>query len=182
MTPSVAARSATWALGELVRAKCLADSSHGDLLFLSYKPLQSGASEPVQTQAQTTSGTTTAAPAASASTSGSEAKPTRQAASGVDLTKVDEPEVDQYWRTQDGKIERKRDAAFCRHGDKAMCDYCMPLEVSLLLSLYLTLSPMTPSTTPRTRSNTSRSTHTCASCLPDARRRLQQAHPSTCHL
>lgn len=46
-----------------------------------------------------------------------------------DLSSVQEPEIDQYWEKQTGKIERKRDPAFCRHGEKAMCDYCMPLEV-----------------------------------------------------
>ena len=48
---------------------------------------------------------------------------------------MEEPPVDMYWNKQTGKIERKRDPVFCRHNDNAMCDYCMPLEVSSILFL-----------------------------------------------
>lgn len=101
--------------------------SHGDLLFLSYKPIENGASASASQPAASASTSSAAAPAAETSSG----QPLRPSAPRVNLSKVVEPEVDQFWRTQDGKIDRKRDNAFCKHGDKGMCDYCMPLEVSI---------------------------------------------------
>lgn len=41
--------------------------------------------------------------------------------------------VDTHWENADGKIYRKKDARMCKHGEKSMCDHCMPLEVGLAL-------------------------------------------------
>ncbi|CAO3685584.1 unnamed protein product [Rhizopus microsporus] len=41
---------------------------------------------------------------------------------------VKQDPVDDFLEKQRGLIHRKKDPKFCRHGDNAMCDYCMPLE------------------------------------------------------
>lgn len=91
-------------------------SSHGDLVFVAWQ--ESTASEPEQPVASPSTATATS------STSTATVKPS---------TVVEDP-VDTYWEQRDGKIERSKDLNFCRHGDKAMCDYCMPLEVSRSLN------------------------------------------------
>lgn len=114
----------TWVSGKLEIRVLGANNSHGDLLFLSYKPL-SALSSPAPAPAPpaiSTGGRNTEPAAAPPAATGT--------APSVDLNKVVEQDVDTYWSSQNGKIERKRDATFCRHGEKGMCDYCMPLEVS----------------------------------------------------
>ncbi|KAL1740782.1 NPL4 family-domain-containing protein [Schizophyllum fasciatum] len=82
---------------------------HGDLVFVNYKAHEQPPQQPTPS---------TSAPAASAS-----------APQGIrPWESVQEDPVDTYWRSQDGKIPRQRDAQFCKHGAKGMCDYCMPLE------------------------------------------------------
>ncbi|WWC86305.1 nuclear protein localization protein 4 [Kwoniella dendrophila CBS 6074] len=100
--------------------------SHGDLLFLSYKPIsadpqshpttQASSSHPHPSQPDPSHPHTHTDP------------PLPNTIPLTDLSHVQEHDIDLYWKSQTGKIERKRDPDFCRHGEKGMCDYCMPLE------------------------------------------------------
>ncbi|KAK4683809.1 nuclear protein localization protein 4, partial [Tremellales sp. Uapishka_1] len=100
--------------------------SHGDLLFVSYKPLSADPTSHPTTQAST-SHLQTSQPDPSHPHTHTD-PPLPNSIPLVDLSRVQEPEVDQYWSKQNGKIERKRDPTFCKHGEKGMCDYCMPVE------------------------------------------------------
>lgn len=48
---------------------------------------------------------------------------------------VTEEPIDTYWEAHEGVIKRSRDAHMCRHGDKSMCDHCMPIEVRILAAV-----------------------------------------------
>ncbi|KAF1806301.1 NPL4 family-domain-containing protein [Mucor lusitanicus] len=53
---------------------------------------------------------------------------TAAASDDIKPNHVKQDEVDDFLEKQRGLIDRKKDPKFCRHGDNAMCDYCMPLE------------------------------------------------------
>lgn len=131
--------------------------SHGDLLFASYKQRQA----PSALSSHPTSGTATPSSAPvvhaatlsgkiipvtdetaepTASTSTAAQTPSTSLANGSNDKKsagnkpwegVKEDPVDLYWEARDGKIPRPKGQHGCRCGPKSMCDYCMPLEVSL---------------------------------------------------
>jgi nuclear protein localization family protein 4 len=102
--------------------------SHGTLLFLSYKPISADPDSHPSNQASSSAPPHPAQPDPVHPHTHTD-RPLPNTVPLVDLDKVVEPEVDQYWASQNGKIERKRDPLLCRHGDKAMCDHCMSLEV-----------------------------------------------------
>ncbi|EIW72439.1 hypothetical protein TREMEDRAFT_58601 [Tremella mesenterica DSM 1558] len=100
--------------------------SHGDLLFMSYKPLEADSTSHPTTEASTSNSLPTQPDPSHPHTITD--PPLHHTVALKDLSHVVEPEIDQYWEKQSGKIERKFDPQFCRHGEKGMCDYCMPLE------------------------------------------------------
>ncbi|PWY97173.1 polyubiquitin-tagged protein recognition complex, Npl4 component [Testicularia cyperi] len=110
--------------------------AHGHLLFAAYQESSSSSSAPEASSSNTSAGNTTsqANGQTSSSTSSGNATtaPTNSSAAPRSGKKawetVKEHAVDTYWEAQEGKIARKQDSQFCRHGPKGMCDYCMPLE------------------------------------------------------
>jgi nuclear protein localization family protein 4 len=121
-----------WVLGGsiLTRSNSInADGSHGMLLFLSYKPVSADPDSHPSTEASTSTAHPKQPDPAHPHTHTE--RPLPNTIPLVDLDKVVESEVDKYWSSQNGKIVRKRDPILCRHGEKAMCDHCMPLEVNL---------------------------------------------------
>jgi nuclear protein localization protein 4 homolog len=89
-------------VGKTIRQLGLA---HGDLLFATYKLDDSAGETNGISSAESTGGPATSSP-----------------------LPVKQHHLDDYLDKHNGKITRPRDPKMCRHGDKGMCDYCMPLE------------------------------------------------------
>ncbi|WVN85392.1 nuclear protein localization protein 4 [Cryptococcus depauperatus CBS 7841] len=113
---------------EALKGRSIGDMgfNHGDLLFLSYKPQTVDPDSYPTTQATVAHVHPTQPDPSHPHTHMD--PPLPNTISLRDLSSIEEHEIDRYWATQNGKIERKRDVTFCRHGEKGMCDYCMPLE------------------------------------------------------
>ncbi|KAJ1029997.1 hypothetical protein NDA16_000910 [Ustilago loliicola] len=103
---------------------------HGHLLFAAYT--ESASASAPSASADATASTSTAesssAPAASSAATSSSATTSASSRPKKPWENAKEHSVDTYWEAQEGKITRKKDSQFCRHGPKGMCDYCMPLE------------------------------------------------------
>ncbi|KJE95503.1 nuclear protein localization protein [Capsaspora owczarzaki ATCC 30864] len=88
------------------------DIKHGDMLYVSYlgagANVVSGGAVPMDLSDTPST--------------------TSLASSAPEPIKVVEDAVDVYLSKQDGKIQRKREAPFCKHGANGMCDNCCPVE------------------------------------------------------
>lgn len=111
--------------------------SHGDLLFASYSTLAPREATPPPSPSATLSGQAVEIePALVPVPSASSAKVDTKGGKKLWELAIDAEEaVDKYWEPKNGQIERKKGNGGCVCGPKAMCDYCMPLEVCRLFVL-----------------------------------------------
>jgi nuclear protein localization family protein 4 len=112
--------------------------SHGDIVFINYKQL--GALSNGHSNGATFSSVPMHPLSSTNRLNGKEIRPTEDipiepisVVSPSEKLKnpwevVKQSPLDDRLDKKDGKIPRKRDQKMCRHGEKGMCDYCMPLE------------------------------------------------------
>lgn len=102
--------------------------AHGHLLFAAYKETTTAASNGDTAAPSAPPTDPSSASSISVASSSSELPSSTQARPKKPWELAKEHSVDTYWEAQEGKITRKKDSQFCKHGPKGMCDYCMPLE------------------------------------------------------
>lgn len=108
---------------------------HGDMVFLNYKKIESPSTELYSNTA-----TTRASDYSSSANKQIGISPLKSYDQNVSISALNQgdskkgtesiyqSELDDRLDKKDGRIIRKRDHKMCRHGEKGMCDYCMPLE------------------------------------------------------
>ncbi|KAK7205621.1 protein NPL4 [Myxozyma melibiosi] len=104
---------------------------HGDLLFLSYDSAPSAPVAPSSAPSPAVTAVRLNGKPVSEADAHMLPRPSfpNSSSSGTSLweTVVQDP-VDDLLDSLDGKISRRRDPKMCKHSEKGMCDYCMPLE------------------------------------------------------
>ncbi|RFU32035.1 hypothetical protein B7463_g4314, partial [Scytalidium lignicola] len=108
--------------------------SHGDIIYLNYKRSDTVANGNADTSSSSTPISTSINRLNGHAVLPNEDRPIAPIPTSP-LEKIKNPwevvqqsALDDRLDKQDGKIPRKRDAKMCRHGEKGMCDYCMPLD------------------------------------------------------
>ncbi|RDW67710.1 nuclear protein localization protein 4-like protein [Coleophoma cylindrospora] len=125
-------------LKDIVRFKVTeVGMKHGDIVFINYKKQDTTSNGHSNEAAPAT--TTSSITSSSNRLNGNAVLPTDVPLRRPSITspseKIKNPwevvrqsALDDRLDKKDGKIPRKRDYKMCRHGEKGMCDYCMPLE------------------------------------------------------
>lgn len=103
---------------------------HGDMLFLKFNEAHAAPETPSSSMTASTNKLNGAVLPTEPSQSRKMSKP-------VDQWKtVTQDPVDDILEARSGKISRPRDHKMCKHAQKGMCDYCMPLDRMCFINLW----------------------------------------------